>query len=87
MKVPAILVSFGNPYLLSLFPKIDVYLCGFGDTKATQRAMLKALVGEIDIQGKLPISIPNTKYKVDTNLRGLERINDKKPRRFLKTKK
>jgi len=61
LKVPTVLVSFGNPYLLSLFPKVNAYLCGFGDTKFTQRAMLKALVGETDIQGKLPISIPNTK--------------------------
>jgi beta-N-acetylhexosaminidase len=70
LKPPAVLVSFGNPYLLSLFPKVNSYICGFGDTKATQRALLKTLRGEIVIKGTLPISIPNTKYKVDTNLRG-----------------
>lgn len=59
-----ILISFGNPYLLSQFSKVDTYICGYGDTKATQIAMLKALSGEIIISGKLPISIPNTKYKV-----------------------
>lgn len=61
IKVPTVLISFGNPYLLSLFPMVNAYLCGFGDTKTTQQAMLKALLGKINIQGKLPISIPNYK--------------------------
>ncbi len=64
MKIPVVVVSFGNPYLLSLFPKVSSYLCAYGDTKVSQKAMLKALIGEIDIQGKLPISIPKTKFKV-----------------------
>lgn len=76
-KVPIALISFGNPYLLSLFPKVNVYLCGFGDTKFTQRAMLKALLGEIDIQGKLPISIPKTKFKVGYGIKvSREKIRD-----------
>ena len=65
MKIPTVLISFGNPYLLSLFPKVNTYLCGFGDTKVTQKAMLKALTGEIEIRGKLPISILRRR-----NLRG-----------------
>ena len=64
MKVPTVLISFGNPYLLSLFPKLNAYLCAYGDTKVSQQAMIKAIVGEIDIQGKLPISIPGTEFKV-----------------------
>jgi len=69
MKIPSLLISFGNPYLLSIFPKINAYLCGFGDTKTTQKAMLKALIGEIEIQGKLPISIPKTKFKVGDGIK------------------
>ena len=46
-----------------------MYLCGFGDTKATQSAMLKALLGEIDIDGKLPVSIPETKYKIGDGIK------------------
>jgi beta-N-acetylhexosaminidase len=84
MKVPIVLISFGNPYLLSLFPKVNAYLCAYGDTQVSQKATLKALLGEIDIHGKLPISIPKTKYKVDTNLRGLEGIYDKQPQRLQK---
>jgi beta-N-acetylhexosaminidase len=62
LKKPNALISFGNPYLLKVFPKVNAYLCAFGDTNVSQQAMLKALKGEIDIQGRLPISIPNTKY-------------------------
>lgn len=58
LKAPRILVIFGHPYLYSLFQKVNACLCGFGDTKSTQEAMLKALCGEIKIQGKLPITIP-----------------------------
>ena len=68
MKVPSVLISFGNPYLLSLFPKVNAYLCAFGDSKLTQKAMLKALLGEINIRGKLPISIPETKFKVGNGI-------------------
>jgi hypothetical protein len=31
--------------------------------------MIKALLGEIDIQGKLPISIPKTNYRVGDGLK------------------
>jgi len=68
MKVPSVLISFGNPYLLSLFPKVNAYLCAFGDSRLTQKAMLKALLGEINIRGKLPISIPGTKFKVGNGI-------------------
>jgi len=57
LKKPNALVSFGNPYLLSLFPKVNAYLCTYGDIKVSQQAVLKAISGEIKVQGKLPISI------------------------------
>ena len=73
-KVPIVLISFGNPYLLSLFPKVNAYLCAFGDTQVSQKATLKALLGEIDIHGKLPISIPKTKYKVGDGINQPSRL-------------
>jgi len=51
-------VSFGNPYLLSLFPQISTYLCTYSTTETAQSASVKALLGELDIVGKLPVSIP-----------------------------
>ncbi len=51
-------VSFGNPYLLSLFPEISTYLCTYGSSENSQVAAVKALTGEAAISGRLPISIP-----------------------------
>ncbi|MDP4115614.1 MAG: glycoside hydrolase family 3 C-terminal domain-containing protein, partial [Bacteroidota bacterium] len=58
------ILSFGNPYLLSAFPEVSTYLCAYGDVPASQQAMLNAIAGQNDITGKLPVSIPNTKFKV-----------------------
>ena len=61
---PIVMANFGNPYLLSDFPDVPVYLCSYGDVDASQRAMINALLGRTDITGRLPISIPNTNYKL-----------------------
>jgi beta-N-acetylhexosaminidase len=51
-------VSFGSPYLLQHFPGIDAYVCMYKDTAETQSTAARALAGEIDITGKLPVPIP-----------------------------
>jgi beta-N-acetylhexosaminidase len=52
-------VSFGSPYFLRHFPGIDCYLCAYRWETPAQRAAVKALFGEIDVTGKLPVSIPD----------------------------
>lgn len=64
LNKPVVFMSMGNPYILSDFPDVPNYLCSYGEPKVSQIAMLKALTGQINITGKLPISIPNTPYKV-----------------------
>ena len=56
--VPVIVVSYGNPYLLTQFPHVPVYLCAFSWESASQRAAIAALLGESPIGGKLPVTIP-----------------------------
>jgi len=58
--VPTVLISFKNPYLLYLFPESSTYLNSFSHSRVSQRAMLRAILGEIDIKGTLPITIPQT---------------------------
>ncbi len=58
--VPTVLISFKNPYLLYLFPEASTYLNSFSYSRVSQRAMLRAILGEIDIKGTLPITIPET---------------------------
>ncbi len=63
-----VVVSFGSPYFLRHFPDVDVYLCAYRYADESQRAAVKALFGEIDIVGKLPVSIPGV-YPVGHGLK------------------
>ena len=57
-KSPIVGISFGNPYLLQSFPGLRTYLVAYGDMPSLQQAVARALLGEIDISGRLPISLP-----------------------------
>jgi beta-N-acetylhexosaminidase len=54
-----VVVSFGSPYFLRHFPDVDAYLCLYKNTAETQSAAARALAGEMDVTGKLPVSIPD----------------------------
>jgi len=56
---PAVVaVSFGSPYFLRHFPGVASYVCMYRNTPETQEIAARALFGEMDIDGKLPVSIP-----------------------------
>jgi beta-N-acetylhexosaminidase len=57
-QLPLVGISFGNPYLLQSFPELRTYVVAYGDMPSLQQAAARALLGEIDITGKLPISLP-----------------------------
>ncbi len=57
-KAPIVGISFGNPYLLQSFPELRTYVVAYGDMPSLQQAAARALAGQIDITGKLPISLP-----------------------------
>jgi beta-N-acetylhexosaminidase len=57
---PIIVLSFGSPYLISAFPSVTSYLVAWGGAPISQRAAALALLGEREIDGKLPISLPPT---------------------------
>jgi beta-glucosidase-like glycosyl hydrolase len=57
-KVPLVGISFGNPYLLQNFPSLGTYVVAYGDMPSLQRAAARALLGQADIKGRLPISLP-----------------------------
>lgn len=54
-----VVVSFGSPYLLRHFPGVDAYLCLYKDTPEAQAIAARALAGELDLTGRLPVSIPD----------------------------
>ncbi len=55
---PTILVSLGNPYLISSVPEVGSYLIGWRSNPVTEWATARALAGVAPITGRLPISIP-----------------------------
>ncbi len=56
--VPHVVVSFGNPYLISSFPEVQAYMLAWNGSEASQRAAARALLGQVDIVGRSPTGIP-----------------------------
>jgi beta-N-acetylhexosaminidase len=54
-----VVLAMGNPYLAQDFPAVQNYLCAFSNATVSEISVVKALFGEIAIQGRLPVSIPN----------------------------
>jgi len=57
-STPVVVVSFGSPYFLRHFSFVDSYICAYRWAEQAQKAAAKALFGEIDIKGKLPVTLP-----------------------------
>ncbi len=55
--VPMIVASFGSPYLLAELPEVPAYLCTYGFSLTSRRAAASALFGEIDVRGRLPVTL------------------------------
>jgi beta-N-acetylhexosaminidase len=56
-KVPVMLASLGNPYVVRSFPNVAAYLTTYSPTPTSEVALAKALFGEIAITGHLPVTI------------------------------
>lgn len=57
-KAPVTLAAIGSPYLIRAFPSVKTYLTTYSNTPLAEVALVKALYGEIEIGGRLPVSIP-----------------------------
>jgi beta-N-acetylhexosaminidase len=57
-KARLIGISFGNPYILMSFPNLQTYLVAYGDMPSLQEATAESLLGQNEIKGRLPISLP-----------------------------
>lgn len=56
---PSILISFGNPYIVTGLNAPDVYVAAYDGCPASIRAVLDGLFGRSGFVGKLPVTIPN----------------------------
>jgi len=53
-----VVISFGSPYFYEGFPEVGAYLCAYRQPNEAQAAAARALFGEIEVRGKLPVSLP-----------------------------
>jgi beta-N-acetylhexosaminidase len=58
MERPFVFGLFGVPYLLSHVPELPSYILAFEYTPDAERAVVRAIWGEIPFTGKLPVSLP-----------------------------
>tara|TARA_Y100000590_G_scaffold469305_1_gene656061 strand:+ start:11017 stop:12915 length:1899 start_codon:yes stop_codon:yes gene_type:complete len=56
-KITHIVVSFGNPYLISEFPNVQAYILAWSSAPVSQKAAAKSLFGNIEISGRTPTSM------------------------------
>ena len=57
-SAPVGLIALGNPYLLKAYPNVAGYLATYSNTPTAELAAVKALFGEIKLNGRLPVTIP-----------------------------
>jgi beta-glucosidase-like glycosyl hydrolase len=55
---PMAFVLYGSPYLISFVPEIPSYVLAYEYYPAAEEAALKAVLGEIEFKGKLPVELP-----------------------------
>jgi beta-glucosidase-like glycosyl hydrolase/CubicO group peptidase (beta-lactamase class C family) len=57
---PSIIACFGSPYLASRFPNAKTWIAAFSTADVAQRAVGRAIFGQVAIGGRLPVTIPGT---------------------------
>jgi beta-N-acetylhexosaminidase len=58
LGVPHVVITFGNPYLISDFPDTQAYMLAWNGSEASQRAAAGGLLGDFDVLGRAPTRIP-----------------------------
>ena len=62
---PAVVAAFGSPYLISRFPQATTWVAQFSTNDVSQRAVARAIFGQVPIGGKLPVTVPETAQRGD----------------------
>lgn len=65
---PTVAISLGNPFIISEVTRIPTYLTTYGNVAFSQTAALDAILGNIKISGKLPVSLPNTEFIIGSGI-------------------
>ena len=62
---PAVAAAFGSPYLISRFPTAPSWIAQFSTNELSQRAVARAIFGQVAIGGKLPVTVPGAARRGD----------------------
>jgi beta-N-acetylhexosaminidase len=62
------IVAFGSPYLIRQFPEAPVYMAAYAIEDVAQEAAARAIFGEVEIAGRLPVGIPGM-FEIGAGLR------------------
>jgi len=54
-----VVAAMGSPYIISQFPAAQTYLCTFSNMHVSEVSAVKAMFGEIPMNGHMPVTIPN----------------------------
>ncbi len=52
------IVAMGNPYVAQNFPQAQTYVCTYSNAASSEISAVKALFGELQLKGKLPVTLP-----------------------------
>lgn len=55
---PAIVACLGSPYLIANFPHAPVWIAALSTQRVAERAIARAIFGQVAIGGRLPVSVP-----------------------------
>ena len=58
LKKPMVYTSFGSPYVLTHIAELPSYVVAYDTSITAEMAAVRAMTGEIEYRGKLPISLP-----------------------------
>jgi beta-N-acetylhexosaminidase len=53
-----VVIAMGNPYLAMNFTAIQTYICTYSNASTSERSAVKLLFGEMQLKGKLPVTLP-----------------------------
>ena len=56
---PVVVAAFGSPYLISRFPQATTWIAQFSTNDVSQRAVARAIFGQVPIGGKIPVTVPD----------------------------
>lgn len=62
---PVAVASFGSPYLIERFPNAKTWLAAFSTNGVSQRAVVRALFGQVAISGRIPVTVPGAVRRGD----------------------